>query len=84
MVKIGKTYHNLMIDVKPTNNKLKRRAVTIVSEICRCKTSTAKNVLEINGYHIKHAVLFIMYGLDFDEATKLLKEHQGVLRRIFE
>ena len=84
MIKIGKTYHNLMIDVKPTNNKLKRRAVTIVSEICGCKERTAQNVLDTNGYKIKHAILFILYGLDFDEADKLLRENNGVLRRIFE
>lgn len=84
MVKIGKTYHNLMIDVTPTNEKLKRRAVTIVTEICGCKEATARNVLESNGYKTKHAVLYILYGLDYEEADKLLKQHQGVLRRIFE
>lgn len=84
MVKIGKTYHNLMIDVKPTNDKLKRRAVTIVSEICACKETTARNVLEANGYKIKHAALFLLYGLDEKEAEALLREHNGVLRRIFE
>ena len=84
MVKIGKTYHNLMIDVKPTNSKLKRRAVTIVSEICGCREMTARNVLEANGYNTKHAVLFILYGLSFEEADNLLKQNQGVLRRIFE
>ena len=84
MVKIGKTYHNLMIDVKPTNDKLKRRAVTIVSEICGCREATAKNVLETNGYKTKHAILFILYGLDYQEADKLLADKQGVLRRVFE
>lgn len=82
MVKIGKTYHNLMIDVTPTNEKLKRRAVTIVTEICGCKEATARNVLEANGYKTKHAVLYILYGLDYEEADKLLKQHHGVLRRI--
>ena len=84
MIKIGKTYHNLMIDLNPTNDKLKRRAVTIVAEICGCKERTAQNVLDLNGYKIKHAILFILYGLSFEEADKLLKEHNGVLRRIFE
>lgn len=82
MVKIGKTYHNLMIDVKPTNAKLKRRAITIVSEICDCKPSQAREVLESNGYKIKHAVLYILHDLKFEEADKLLKENNGVLRRI--
>ena len=84
MVKIGKTYHNLMIDVNPTNAKLKRRAVTIVSEICGCREVMASDVLESDSYKTKHAVLFILYGLDFKEADMLLKQHQGVLRRIFE
>ncbi len=84
MIRIGKTYHNLMIDVKPTNAKLRRRAITIVSEICQCKELTAQNVLESNGYKIKHAILFILYGLDYNDADNLLKQNQGVLRRIFE
>lgn len=84
MVKIGKTYHNLMIDVKPTNEKLKRRAVAIVTEIADCNELHAKKVLEENGYKIKHAVLKLLYGLDFDEADELLKDRQGVLRRVFE
>lgn len=84
MIKIGKTYHNLMIDVKPSNEKLKRRAVTIVTEIAGCKEFTAKKALEENGYKIKHAVLYILYGLSFEEAEHLLLDHQGVLRRVFE
>ncbi len=84
MVKIGKTYHNLMIDVKPTNQKLKRRAAVIVKEIAGCCESTAQEVLEKNGYQIKHAVLNILYNLSFDEANTILKSHNGVLRRVFE
>lgn len=84
MVKIGKTYHNLMIDEKPTNEKLKRRAVTIVSEICECNTSVARAVLESNGYKIKHAILHIMYELTFEEADELLRENKGVLRKVFD
>lgn len=84
MVKIGKTYHNLMIDVKPTNEKLKRRAATIVKQICDCSINHAVEVLDENDYKIKHAVLNILYGLNFTEADNLLKDHQGVLRRVFE
>lgn len=84
MVKIGKTYHNLMIDVKPTNEKLKRRAIAIVTEIAGCRDIYAKEVLEQFNYKIKHSVLHIMYGLSYKEANNLLLEHQGVLRRVFE
>ncbi len=84
MVKIGKTYHNLMIDVNPTNVKLKRRAVTIVSEIAGCNSAEAERVLNENGYKIKHAILYIMYGLSFKEADSLLVRHNGVIRKVFE
>lgn len=84
MVKIGKTYHNLMIDVKPTNEKLKRRAAAIVTEIAGCREIQAKEVLEEYNYKIKHAVLHILYDLSFEEANNLLLENQGVLRRVFE
>ena len=84
MVKIGKTYHNLMIDVKPTNEKLKRRAITIVSEIAECKELMAKQVLEKNGYKIKHAVLNILYDLSYEEAEHILADNQWVLRRVLE
>lgn len=84
MVKIGKTYHNLMIDVNPTNEKLKRRAVTIVSEIAGCKNIQAEAVLNENGYKIKHAILNIMYGLNFKEADTILARHHGVIRKVFE
>lgn len=84
MVKIGKTYHNLMIDVNPTNEKLKRRAVTIVAEIVKCKETVAREILEENGYMIKHAVLNLLYDLTFEEAEKLLKSNHGVLRKVFE
>ena len=83
MVKIGKTFRNLMIDVKPTNLKLKRRAVDIVSVICGCSYDAAQEVLDENGYKIKHAVLRIKYNLDFDAADSLLAEYGGVLRKVF-
>lgn len=84
MVKIGKTYHNLMIDEKATNEKLKRRAVTIVSEIAGCDVNVSKKVLEECGYKIKHAVLHIMYDLSYKESESILSQHQGVLRKVFD
>lgn len=84
MIKIGKTYHNLMIDEKPTNDKLKRRAAAIVSEIAGCKNELSKQVLDENGYKIKHAVLHIMYDLTYKEADAILNQHHGVLRKVFD
>lgn len=83
MVKIGKTYQNLMIDVKPTNIKLKDRAVRIVSQITQKEKETAKSALEENGYNLKEAILQIKYNLSFEEAQNILKENNGILRKVF-
>ena len=84
MVKIGKVYKNLMIDVKPTNIKLKDRAARIVAEIAQVEKDIALNTLEANGYNLKEAILQIKYGITFGKAQELLKEHNGILRKVFE
>ena len=84
MVKIGKTYKNFMVDVKPTNIKLKDRAERIAAEISNCSQDKAKTVLEKNNYMVKEAVLQIKYNCSFEEAQKLLKENNGILRKVFE
>ena len=84
MVKIGKVYKNLMIDVKPTNIKLKDRAARIVAEIAQVEKDIALNTLKENGYNLKEAVLQIKYGITFEKAQELLKEHNGILRKVFE
>ena len=84
MVKIGKVYKNFMVDVKPTNIKLKDRAQRIVSQISNCTQDKAKSTLEKNGYMVKEAILQIKYKCSFDEAKKLLDENNGILRKVFE
>lgn len=81
MVKIGKVYKNLMIDVKPTNIKLKDRAVRIVSDIAQCDSSVALKVLEENGYHVKEAVLQIKFDMTFESAQGLLDLNNGILTK---
>ena len=84
MVKIGKVYKNLMIDVKPTNIKLKDRAARIVSEITKTKKEIALNVLNENGYNLKEAILQIKYNMPFEKAQEILKQNNGILRLVFE
>ena len=84
MVKIGKVYKNYMIDVKPTNDKLTKRAVKITASIAEVDEQKAQEVLSANGYKIKHAILNLKYGLNEDKAERLIKENNGVLRKIFE
>lgn len=83
MVKIGKVYKNFMADVKPTNIKLKDRAVRIVAEIACCTREKAQEILESNGYKVKEAILQIKYSVDFEKASSLLKHNNGILRKVF-
>ncbi len=83
MVKIGKTYKNFMVDVKPTNMKLKDRAVRIVSSISASNEDNARKTLENNGWHVKEAIIQLKYNLDFDSAKKLLDRNNGILRKVF-
>ena len=81
MIKIGKTYENFMIDLMPTNEKLKDRAIRIVSEIAGVNASTAlKTLLECN-WKVKESILMLRCDLTFDEAKEALKKNCGVLRR---
>ena len=56
MVKTGKVYENLMINLKPTNIKLKDRMIRIVSDIKNCDKETAEKLLEENNWIIRNAV----------------------------
>jgi N-acetylmuramic acid 6-phosphate etherase len=81
MVKLGKTFGNLMIDVKVSNKKLKERAIRLVSLITGCDKPLAEQALTLSNNRVKQAVLYLKKGLDFDSATDLLKINQNYLSR---
>ena len=56
MVKCGCVYENMMINLKPTNKKLRRRMIGIVTEILDCSSEEAEKLLEENGWSIRSAV----------------------------
>ncbi len=56
MIKCGCVYENLMINLKPTNKKLRRRMIGIVTEILGCTDVKAEKLLEENGWNIRAAV----------------------------
>jgi len=80
MVKTGKVYGNLMVDVKPTNKKLKERAVRIISEVAQCGMDEAGELLVASGNMPKMAIVMKIKGLERVAAEKLLAEHKGILR----
>ncbi len=82
MVKLGKVYENWMIDVKPSNKKLRERAINMVMDITKQERELVTPVLEETSYSPKLAVLMIMKEVSLEEAKKLLEEHNGVLREV--
>ena len=82
MVRIGKTYGNLMVDLTATNVKLTDRGERIVMEIAGVDRATAKGAIEQAGGAVKVAIVMLRRGLPRSDAERLLAEHQGRLRPI--
>ncbi len=81
MIKLGKTYQNLMVDVVASNDKLKARALRIVMQATECSQEEAKRALEQANQHAKQAILMILMDIDAAKAAMLLSKHKGFLRK---
>ncbi len=79
MIKIGKVYGNLMVDVEATNAKLIERQKKIVMEACDCSLDTATKALN-EVKHCKTAITMILCDISGDDATKLLNSKKGFIR----
>ncbi len=79
MVRQGRVYRGLMVDMVISNDKLLRRAHRIVQTLAECSEAVAVAAIEAGGRNIKTAVL-IAKGLSPDSARALLAEHDGILR----
>lgn len=84
MVRLGKTYENMMIDLQMTNKKLIERAKRIVMTITGVSYEDATKYLEQANYHVKSALVMIKANVDFAEAQKLLKQADGFVRKAIE
>ena len=81
MIRLGKVYGNLMVDVMPTNEKLVRRAISIVSTAAGVDEELARQTLEQCGFSVKTAIVMLVRGLGVEEAEKRLGESGGVVAR---
>ena len=80
MIKLGKTYENLMVDVNASNEKLKARAVRIVVSATECDVQTAQKALEAADNNAKLAILMVLTNTTKEEAERLLEQKKGYLR----
>jgi N-acetylmuramic acid 6-phosphate etherase len=82
MIRLGKTFGNLMVDLRATNDKLVDRSQRIVMEIAGLDRAAAKKVLDASGGVVKTAIVMSILNIGRDEAEKRLSEQGGVIRRI--
>ncbi|MBW5892183.1 N-acetylmuramic acid 6-phosphate etherase [Pectobacterium polaris] len=80
MVKLGKVYQNLMVDVKATNVKLLDRACRIVVEATGAEREKARQALVQADNEVKPAILMLLANIDVVAARERLKQHNGYLR----
>lgn len=81
MIKLGKVYGNLMVDVRSTNEKLVERAKKIVSEATGVNIEEAAAVLEETKFDVKLAIFIILSGLDINASKIKLEENKGYIAK---
>jgi N-acetylmuramic acid 6-phosphate etherase len=84
MIRCGKSYQNLMIDVNASNEKLYARAVRIVMQATECDFSVAEQALAKANNQTKLASLMVLTGLDVNQAKLTLADNKGFLRKAVE
>ena len=82
MIRVGKTFGNLMIDLRATNVKLVDRSERIVSEVSGVSRHEARALIERAGGSVKLAIVMHALGVEKDEAQHRLEEGAGVVRRV--
>jgi N-acetylmuramic acid 6-phosphate etherase len=82
MVRLGKTYGNLMVDLRATNDKLRDRAERLVIGTCGVERDEARSLLQRADGHVKLAIVMHKLGLDADAARARLDAAGGVVRRV--
>jgi N-acetylmuramic acid 6-phosphate etherase len=82
MIRLGKTYGNLMVDLQATNEKLRDRTLRIAREVCDLNEDEARVLLQRAGGNLKLALVMQKLGIEADAATAALAEVGGVIRRV--
>jgi N-acetylmuramic acid 6-phosphate etherase len=80
MVRLGKTYGNLMVDVRATNHKLRQRARRIVSQATGADAATAEQAIAAAGGDVKVAIVMLLTGVDAGDAAARVAAHHGRVR----
>jgi N-acetylmuramic acid 6-phosphate etherase len=82
MIRLGKTYGNLMVDLRATNAKLSDRSERIVMEVCGVAREQARDLLARADGRVKTAIVMHDLGVSREEALRRLEDAGGVIRRL--
>ncbi len=81
MIRMGKVYENMMIDLQMTNRKLEERSKRIVMTITGVSYEEAEEFLAKSKGHVKTALVMILAKVDYEEAQERLKKADGFVRK---
>jgi len=81
MVRLGKVYENMMIDLQQTNAKLVERSKRIIMLATKCEYARAHELLEQSGFHVKTALVMQLRNVGRKEAEQLLDDADGFVKR---
>jgi N-acetylmuramic acid 6-phosphate etherase len=84
MIKLGKVYGNLMVNVQATNGKLKERVKRIVMEVTGASYEEAEQLAKVANGDAKTAIIMKLTGLGVEESVRLLDETGGRIREAIE
>lgn len=82
MIKIGKVFSNLMVDVEASNAKLIERQIQIVIEATSCSRQQAINALEQCNRQCKTAIIMLLMQISAEQAMTLLNENRGMIAHV--
>jgi N-acetylmuramic acid 6-phosphate etherase len=82
MIRLGKTFGNLMVDLRATNEKLRDRSERIVVEVCSVARDQARALIDESGGAVRTAIVMHLAGIDRAEAERRLDQAGGVVRRV--
>ena len=82
MIRLGKAYGNLMVDLRATNAKLRDRSERIVAEVCAVSRDEARTLLEASGGRVKTAIVSQALGLGASDADRRLEAAHGRIRDV--
>jgi N-acetylmuramic acid 6-phosphate etherase len=82
MIRLGKTWGNLMVDLQATNLKLKDRSERILMETCRISRDDARTLLEAAGGSVKVGIVMHRTGVGREDAAQRIRDAGGLIRRV--